>query len=77
MSEWTPETWPSLTIPFAEEERARAWERLSQGEKDTQIAEMRAKTLSYGWCQGCGFRIECLGKDWPERCPRCNHGPQL
>lgn len=74
MTQWTERNWPSFGIPFAEEERAREWEALSQAEKDTQIAEKRANTLSYGWCQGCGARIECLGKDWPKRCPECDHG---
>ncbi len=71
---WNRWNWPSKTIPFEEEEKAREWETLSQGERDHRIAAQRAKSLVYGWCQACSFKIETLGADWPSSCPRCGHG---
>lgn len=64
-------------MTWAEEQQARSWEALRPDEKDALIAERRRESEVYGTCQKCRFVIRCLGKDWPSRCPRCGHGPEL
>jgi rubrerythrin len=68
------ERWNYPGNDFDEELKARAWEQLPQGEKDAMIAKQRADTVCWGFCQSCGYRIEALGKNWPESCPSCGFG---
>jgi rubrerythrin len=71
---WDPERAKYPGKNFDEELRARAWENLSEAEKGAAVAKKFAERLCYGQCQGCGHKIEALGKDWPARCPSCGFG---
>jgi NADH pyrophosphatase NudC (nudix superfamily) len=49
------------------------FEKLPPLERLEAIAEANAETRHYGFCQGCGGKIEALLKDWPKECPRCGY----
>jgi hypothetical protein len=74
---WNKHTWPSLGIPFADEQQAAAWEALPQQEKDAAIAKRIANSVHWGRCQRCHFRIEATGAAWPTSCPECGYESEL
>lgn len=49
------------------------FERLDPAKRQQIIDETNANKVWYGFCQGCGGKIEALLKDWPKQCPRCGY----
>lgn len=59
----------------AEEEKARAWAALPEGEKQRLIALDRAGRYTWGWCQRCRTKLQGIGS-LPTTCPACGSGPE-
>lgn len=50
------------------------FEQLRPEKKEEAIETANLNKVWYGFCQGCGVKIEAVLKDFPKQCPSCGYG---